>query len=172
MRISVARALACAVFPLIPFGPALAVDQDIQLSATVESSCTLSGSAAPSALVATIPVTNGVVSTTPIAFAIPVACNVPAALYIGSINGGLRGGNALQGTSNRIDYVASVSSAFYIPFSLDTAAAQGQQWTESYAPSGAPNGSINVTVTPKQPSLPLRNGTYADTLRVIIAPSQ
>ena len=173
MRPSIARALSCALIAIIPLVPAHAIDQDIALSATVAPTCTLSGSAAPSALTATIPVSNGQVSTAPIAFAIPIACNTAASLMIGTLNGGLRkSGPTFPNYTNRIDYVASVASAHYISFALDTEPTSGQTFTEDYAPSGPPTGTINVTITPKQPSLPLLNGTYSDTLRVRVIPSQ
>ncbi|WP_273218919.1 hypothetical protein [Hyphomicrobium zavarzinii] len=174
MRSSVSRAIGCALFSLLPLVPAHAVDQDISLSATVASSCTLSGSAAPSALSATIPVTNGQVSTTPITIDIPIACNAGASLIIGTLNGGLRrpGGSWPQ-TTNRIDYVAHVAGASYMPFSIDTEPTQGQAFFENpFAPSGPPNGNLTITITPKQPALPLYQGNYSDTLRVTVTPSQ
>lgn len=165
--------LCCALLSLIPFTSAQAVDQNINLSATVASSCTLSGSTAPSALSTTIPVTNGQVSTAPIVLNIPLACNAGAALMVGTLNGGLRrSGGTYPNVSNRIDYVAHIAGPTYIPFSLDTTPTSGQTFTEDYAPSGPPNGNIVVTITPKQPALPLFYGSYSDTLRVTVIPAQ
>lgn len=172
MRTLFPRATACALASLLAAAtPALAVDQDIQLSATVEASCTLSGSASPSALSTTIPVTNGAVSTAPITINVPIACNVPPKLWVTTVKGGLKGPTSLAGAANRIDYIASVTSAWYLPISVDTEPLTGQTTTEDYIPSGAPNGNLTVTITPKQPPLPLRNGTYTDTLRLTIAPN-
>lgn len=172
MRLPVQRALCCALAFLIPLSAAHAIDQDIELSATVTPSCTLSGSTAPSALTTSIPVINGQVSTSPITIDIPIACNTAAALMVGTLNGGLRrpGGSWPQ-VANRIDYVAQVSSPFYLPFSLDTEPTSGQTFTTDYAPSGPPTGNITITITPKQPALPLFQGSYSDTLRVTIVPS-
>lgn len=175
MRTFVPRTTFCALSSLLCFAatPVHAVDQDIALSATVASRCTLSGSAAPAAISATIPVNDGVVSTAPIVFDIPVSCNAGASLRLGTLSGGLRkGGATFPGFSSRIDYVAAVSGGLYIPFSLDTAETNGQTFTEDYVPSAPPTGNITVTVTPKQPSLPLLKGTYNDTLRVNLVPSQ
>lgn len=175
MRSFVSRARLCALAALIPFAaaPAHAIDQDIALTATVTSSCTLSGSTAPTALTATIPVNNGTVSVTPIVFDIPVACNAAASLRLATLSGGLRkGGPNYPGFSNRIDYVAAVGGGIYLPFSLDTQPVSGQTWTEDYVPAGPPVGNITVTITPKQPASPLLNGTYSDTLRVNLVPSQ
>lgn len=173
MRMSITRALTCALIPFLPTVPAYAIDQDIALSATVEPTCTLSGSAAPSALATTIPVNNGEVSTTPIAITIPIACNGAASLLVGTLNGGMhRSGGAIPNFASRIDYIAHVAGPGYIPFSLDTEQTAGQTFTEDYAPSAPPNGNIIVTITPKQPALPLTKGTYGDTLRVTVIPSQ
>ena len=173
MRSMFARTLSCALLSLFPLSAAHAIDQDIALTATVEPSCTLSGSAAPSALTTTVPVTNGQVSTTPITVSIPIACNGAAALLVGTLNGGMRkSGGSFPNFANRIDYVAHVAGPGYIPFSLDTEQTSGQTFTEDYAPSGPPNGNIVVTITAKQPALPLSKGTYDDTLRVTVIPSQ
>lgn len=174
MRIRFPRTSACALASLLSLAavPALAVDQDIELTATVSPTCTLSGSTAPSALTATIPVNNGEVSTAPITFDIPVNCNVPAWLYIGTLKGGLRGPSGLNGTANRIDYTAHISGGLYIPFQFDTETTSGETHFEGSAASGAPTGSFTLTVTPKQPALPLRNGTYTDTVRVSVNPTQ
>lgn len=173
MRSLLARTLSCALLSSIPFVSAHAIDQDIALSAIVEPSCTLSGSAAPSALTTTVPVNNGQVSTAPIVVSIPVACNGAAALLVGTLSGGMRKtGGVFANFANRIDYVAHVAGPGYIPFSLDTEQTSGQAFTEDYAASGPPNGNIVVTITAKQPVLPLTKGTYADTLRVTVIPSQ
>lgn len=172
MRSSFARTLGCALLSLIPLSTAYAIDQDITLSATVEPSCTLSGSAAPSALTTTIPVTNGQVSTTPITVTVPINCNAGAALVVGTLRGGLRTTGQWPNVSSRIDYVAHVAGPGYMPFSLDTENTSGQTFTEDFAPSGPPNGNIVVTITPKQPALPLYRGSYSDTLRVTIIPAQ
>lgn len=173
MRTAVSRALCCAVLSLIPLASAQAIDQDIALTATVPITCTLSGSAAPSALNTAIPVNNGQISTTPIAISIPLACNGAASLLVGTLNGGLRKtGGVFANFASRIDYIAHVAGPGYIPFSLDTEQTSGQTFTEDFVPSGPPNGNIVVTITPKQPALPLTKGTYADTLRVTIIPSQ
>jgi hypothetical protein len=172
MRTLFPRKACCALVLSLITVPAHAVDQNVELSATVTSSCTLSGSTAPSALTATIPVNAGQVSTSPITLEIPIACNTPPKLWLTTVKGGMKGPTALSGTANRIDYIASISSAWYLPISLDTEPLAGQTTTEDYVPSGAPNGNLSLTITPKQPALPLRNGTYTDTLRVTVAPSQ
>lgn len=173
MRTAVSRSLCCALLSIIPLTTAQAIDQDIALTATVQTTCTLSGSGAPSALNTAVPINNGQVSTTPISVSIPIACNGAASLLVGSLNGGMRKtGGSFPNFSNRIDYVAHVAGPGYIPFGLDTENASGQVFTEDYAPSAPPNGNIVVTITPKQPALPLTKGTYADTLRVTVIPSQ
>lgn len=174
MRKSFSRSLSCALISFIPLSSAHAIDQDIELTATVEPSCTLSGSAAPSAMSAAIPVSNGVISTTPITIDVPIACNTAASLVVGSLKGGLRRPDSANWPqmAHRIDYTAQISSPFYMAFSLDTEPASGQIFSTDYAPSGPPTGNIAITITPKQPPLPLHKGTYSDTLRVTITPSQ
>lgn len=85
----------------------------------------------------------------------------------------MRGPGSFQHLTNRIDYVANVRAPFYLPISLDTTGASGQIFTEDYAPSNAPIGSIKVTITPQATNpYPLRQGTYTDTLRMTFTPSQ
>lgn len=174
MRTLFPRATACALASLLSLAavPALAVDQDIELTATVASSCTLSGSAAPAALTATIPVTNGEVSTTPLEFDIPIACNTPPILMVGTLKGGLRAPVTSPGTTSRIDYIARLTNPWFVPVTLDTETMPGQFFIEGSAPSAVPNGSMTLTITPKQPAQLLRDGVYTDTLRISVTPYQ
>lgn len=148
------------------------VDQDIELTATVASSCTLSQSTTPGALTANISITNGEVSTTPITFDIPVACNFPPVFTVTTLKGGLRNHLSAPGSTNRIDYVANIAAPHFIPLTFDTGNTSGRTVFEGSAPSALPNGNMTVTITPKQPGQLLREGTYSDTLRITFAPYQ
>lgn len=171
MRTLALRTLSCALFSFATV-PALAIDQDILLSATLEPSCTLNGSTAPSALTGEISITDGQITSAPLSFEIPVACNIPASLMVGTLNAGLRTANNTPFSNNRIDYVANIAGGIYVPIFFDTSNYFEEAWSEDYVPAGPPNGTLEVTITPKQPAANIRAGTYTDTLRVRLIPAQ
>lgn len=171
MRTLALRTLSCALLSIAAV-PALAIDQDILLSANLEPSCTLNGSTAPQAVSGEISFTDGQITSAPLIFELPIACNIQASIMIGTLNAGLRTANNTPFSNNRIDYVASVGGGIYVPFFLDTSNYYEEAWSSDFVPAGPPNGTLEVTITPKQPSANIRAGTYTDTLRVRLMPAQ
>ena len=147
--------------------------QDINISATVASYCTINDIINPSALTATIPVTNGVVDTTVITNTIAnVACNGIADVVATSLSGGVTaGGVPSSGTTNIIDYTGAATFGS-VTSTIDTstnAAASGAETGNTATTTGAATGDLVVDITPQQPSLPLMaSAAYADTLRVTL----
>ncbi|MEQ1719271.1 MAG: hypothetical protein ABL907_25340 [Hyphomicrobium sp.] len=174
MRNTILRAaVALAAFCGAGAANAQTATQDINISATVASYCTINNITGPAALTATIPVTNGVVTTTAIPNTIAsVACNNAADVIASSVSGGVTlGGAAASGTTNIIDYtgVATFASAASTIDTATVATAAGTETGNTAVTSGAATGNLSVTITPAQPALPLMPGaTYADTLRVTL----
>lgn len=149
--------------------------QDINISATVASYCTIANITNPAALTATIPVTSGVVDTTVINNNIAsVACNRAAQVVASSLSGGVTlGGAADAGTTNIINYTgaATFGSVTSTINTATVATAAGTETGNTATTAGAATGTLAVTITPAQPALPLMTGnTYADTLRVTLTP--
>lgn len=147
--------------------------QDINITATVASYCTINSITNPAALNEVIPVTNGIVDTTPIPNTIAnVACNNAADVIATSINGGVTtGGAAATGTTNIIDYtgVATFGGVTSTIDTSSTATASGNEAGNTAVTANAATGNLVVTITPAQPSLPLMpSAAYADTLRVTL----
>ena len=151
--------------------------QDINLSATVTSYCTINGAGgAATAVNQTIPVTAaGAVNTTPIVSTIAsVACNNSGTIVAASQSGGVRTvAAAAPGATNIIDYTAS--AVFGTGTSnLNTATvatAAGVETGSTGTITQAATGNLVVTVTPQTPGLPLQPGSYSDILRVTLTPN-
>jgi hypothetical protein len=157
-------------------GDALAASQDINLTATVDGSCTISNSNNPAAVTQALAVSSdGFVSTSPVVLNFPVACNKPATLSMSAVNKGLVGPAAVANYDNKINYLAQTSGLFPV-VSLDTQIAAaplpGGGDPYSSASAGPVQGNLSVTVTPASSSHPLAGGNYADTLRLTITPLQ
>lgn len=174
MRTPYARSIACAVAAFCAFQSFSlnAAEQDIALIANVAPTCTLNGENAPIAMITHIPVTGGQVATAPINLQVPVSCNTAAAISVSTFYGGLLGPNPHVGERPRIDYLATVSVPYSIPVTIDTLQNPGNNTYEAAAPSQPPNGNIDVSITPYQPSMPLLAGTYNDAIKISVAPSQ
>ena len=146
--------------------------QDIDISATVASFCTINNITNPVALTATIPVTNGVVDQTVIPFTVAsVACNNAADVIATSQSGGVTiGGAAPSGTTNIIDYTgeATFDGATSTIDTATVAAAVGAEAGNTATTAAAATGNLSVSITPAQPTLPLAPGSYSDTLRVTL----
>lgn len=168
--------LLSMAFGILAFaGPSQAqtATQDINLTATVASYCTIANITNPSALSAAIPVTNGAVDVTVISRTIAnVACNNTTQVVASSLTGGVTSGVAgPSGTTNIIDY-AGAASFGGATSTIDTATmgtAAGTETGNTATTAGAATGNLVVTVTPAQPALPLApSAAYADTLRVTL----
>ncbi len=147
--------------------------QDVQITATIASYCTINAVTNPGALTATILVPNGAVDTSIISHTVGnVACNTAADVTATSLSGGVTtGGAAASGTTNIIDYtgVAAFGGATSTINTASNAAATGAEAGNTAATAGAATGNLVVSVTPVQPALPLAPSTaYADTLRVTL----
>ncbi len=150
--------------------PAFAVSQDINLTATVTGSCTVSDSLTPSAINQALTInSDGTVSQSPVTVTFPVACNKPASLNMASTNKALVGpAAAVPNYANTIVYRAAASGGVFpdIELTSDNSAPQPPVFT-----AGPAAGNLSLTITPFT-TQPLAAGTYADTLRVTIEPVQ
>jgi len=152
-----------------------AAQQDVNISATVPSFCSIGGSSNPTALNATVPVSStGVVTTTAIPFNVSnVVCNTAANVQATSQAGGIKNAtSAPPGFTNIIDYTGSAtfSGASSTVNTATVSSATGPEAGGVAATSGAASGSLSISVTPQSPANPLIPGAYNDTLRVTITP--
>jgi hypothetical protein len=147
--------------------------QDINLTATVATYCTIAAINNPAPLSSNIPVTNGAVDTTVITHTIAnVACNNVADVTATSLTGGVTtGGAPPTGTTNIIDYtgVATFGGATSTINTATTATAAGPEAGNTAQTANAATGNLVVNITPAQPAMPLAaSAAYADTLRVTL----
>jgi len=170
-----AAALAVAVAGLSV--EAHATTQNITLNATVNSFCRIAGSLTPADVTETIPVvytTGADVDTTVISRTFAVVCNRASDVSLTAVNGGLIGPASAPGFDHIINYTAAASGFVTIAAgstattSTASAGANESLGTASRATPGAAN--ITVTITPVANSNPLAEGSYTDTLRVVIVP--
>lgn len=169
----VSAILALAALTAAGAAQAQTATQDIDITASVASYCTINDITSPTALTASIPVTNGVVDTTVISNTIAsVACNSTAQVVATSLSGGVTpGGTPNSGTTNVIDYtgVASFGGATSTIDTSSTGGAAGSEAGNTATTASAATGNLVVTITPSQPSLPLMaSAAYSDTLRVTL----
>lgn len=162
---------AWVAFILFVFaGQAWGASQDINLTATVAGSCTISNSNSPSAVSQALTVSSdGFVSTTPVVLNFPVSCNKPASLTLSTANRGLIGPAAAANYQNKIDYGATVTGGVFPDINITTTTDAPQPPVES---SGPVSGSMSVNIVPVANGSPLAAGSYADTLRLTITPLQ
>jgi hypothetical protein len=152
-------------------GDALAASQDINLTASVAGSCTISNSESPSALTQALSVSSdGYVSTTPVLVSFPVACNKPASLSLMTVNKGLVGPADATNYQNRIEYGATVSGGVFPDINIIATPLAAPQMPVTSA--GPVQGTLNVSIVPVSNAKPLAAGDYADTLRLTISPLQ
>jgi hypothetical protein len=162
------RHCLAAALLAVSAGLAHAVTQDITLTATVPSVCTVSGSATPTAATQNLTIDpTGRVSTSTLNLSFPIACNNAATLAVSSVNTGLTGPAAVAGYENKIDYTA-VTSGVFPQITLNTAGAP----PTSVLSAGPANGTLAVAITPTANVNPLASGLYSETLRLTITPAQ
>lgn len=160
--------LPLASVTMLAMGPgaALAEDQDIQLTADVQSFCSVEDVNVDNF---EFTVTDGDVSTTPSTHTIPVTCNGASTVTLTSVEGGLNGPAAVSGFDNIINYTASASGYVTIAAgstaAVPTAGANEILGTTAGSASATP---LAVTVTPIANTNPVLAGAFDDILRVTI----
>jgi hypothetical protein len=156
---------------------ASATTQDINLSATVTGFCRIAGSLTPTADSVTIPIdytTGADVDTTQILRVFAVVCNKATNISLTSINGGLIGPTAATGFEHIINYTAELSG--FVTLAAGSTATTGTASVGANESLGSTTratpgaASVTMTITPLANTDPLAAGSYADTLRLIIAP--
>jgi hypothetical protein len=151
--------------------------QDITISASVPTACTINNVAAGTTDTANIAIlANGSVDTTLVTpTASPyanVACNAPSNLQLTSLNGAVENATTVAGFDNTIDYQASATWNS-VTANLNTATVGGAAGAEAGAAAAvatAFSGSLSVSITPTANTNPLVFGAYSDTLRVTLTP--
>jgi hypothetical protein len=155
---------------------AQAAQQEIQISATVPSSCTINGASTGVVDTATIGIdSSGNVIVSPITPTnspyVNVVCNAPSTIQLKSTQGAVTTAAAGTGFQNIIDYQASATwngqTATIDTATIPTAA--GQE-TGTAEPVSAGSGDLDVTITPELNSEPLIGGNYSDSLFVLLTP--
>lgn len=155
---------------------AQAAQQEIQISATVTSSCTINGASTGVVDTATIGIdASGDVIVSPItptnAPYVNVVCNAPSTLQLRSTEGAVKTAATGTGFSNIINYQASATWNGQTA-TIDTATiatATGQE-TGTAEPVSAGSGDLDVTITPEANSQPLIGGNYSDSLFILLTP--
>jgi hypothetical protein len=170
-----AMAAAAAAMTLAGLGSAQATDQNINISATVNSFCRIAGSLTPAddTLDWTARITAGAITDTSVSNkTYAVVCNKASDITLLSVGGGMTGPAAAAGFENVINYTASASGFVTVNVgSTATTAGTGANETLGTAARGTPGAAnIVVAITPIANTDPLVEGTYTDTLRVTISP--
>ena len=153
-------------------GAAQAVDQNINLNASVSGFCTINSSLAPSLINQSIPTTgDGNVNTAPIVVPLgAVVCNNAANVSLASLKGGVFSGTSAPGFQNRINYTASVSSPAAVALNANAAIVTPTTAGPVASLGAVSDPGVNVTITPSVNTLPLVAASdYNDTLTVTIA---
>lgn len=155
---------------------AQAAQQEIQISATVTSSCTINGASTGVVDTATIGIdASGDVIVSPItptnAPYVNVVCNAPSTIQLRSTQGAVKTAATGTGFTNIINYQASATwngqTATIDTATIPTAAGQEAGTAESVL---AGSGDLDVTITPEANSQPLIGGNYSDSLFVLLTP--
>lgn len=175
---ALALSAGLAACVLLPAGArAQTATQDINISATVNSACTINNASAGTVDTAIIPISAaGNVVTTPItpnnAPYANVACNGPSDLQLTSLSGGVVNASTASGFANIINYTASATWNS-VTATVNTSTVPGATGPEAGAVAPVATafaGSLSVTITPIANTLPLVQGAYSDTLRVTLTP--
>ncbi len=177
MRTFLFAGTAICALALADIAHAQTATQDIIISATVNSACTINNAATGTTDAATIPILgSGLVDVTPItpnnAPYLNVACNGPSTLLLTSLSGGVVNGSPASGFANIIDYSASATwnSVSATVNTSTPATATGPEAGTPQPVATAFSGPLSVTITPIVNALPLVQGAYSDTLRITLTP--
>jgi hypothetical protein len=155
---------------------AQAAQQEIQISATVTSSCTINGASTGVMDTATIGIdASGNVIVSPITPVnspyVNVVCNAPSTIQLRSTEGAVKNAATGGGFSNIINYQASANwngqTATIDTATIATAVGQEPGTPE---PVSAGSGDLEVTITPEANTQPLIGGNYSDSLFVLLTP--
>ena len=155
-----------------------AVTQDINLSATVTSYCSISGttSGAATAINQTIPTTTtGAVTTTAIPVSIgTVLCNKGADIKLSSLKGALLGPSAAASFQNYINYSATTTGFPTAQALVNANVTTGTATVTTGATVSSNNTPFSVTggvtITPTTNGSPLVAGSYSDVLTLTVTP--
>lgn len=169
---------------------AIAADRKLQLKASVQKYCrfdgtptfsgTMNASTSASVSGGTITIQAGAAAGSSNSFSFSVmanaTCNAPSSLVLTSLGDGLRGaeiGNGGGVYQNVINYTASVGWANGTLATITTKGGSGPVSTEAQLSTTASSGSlvVNVTATAGR-SVPILAGTFADTIRISLTPTQ
>lgn len=169
---------------------AIAADRKLQLKASVQKYCrfdgtptfsgTMNASTSASVSGGTITIQAGAAAGSSSSFSFSVmaiaTCNAPSSLVLTSLGDGLRGaeiGNGGGVYQNVINYTASVGWANGTLATITTKGGSGPVSTEAQLSTTASSGSlvVNVTATAGR-SVPILAGTFADTIRISLTPTQ
>lgn len=152
--------------------------KNVDISAKVDSYCTITAGGT-GALTAKVPVDGaGTVDTTYLDLVGPdVTCNSPYNMQVISLNGGIKrtGTDILPGGfTDVIDYTG-IATFGSISSSIDTTvspSASGAEYNVPVASTAGAKDTVGFSIRPKLASttFPLAAGTYADTLKLTIAP--
>jgi hypothetical protein len=162
-------ALATSAYPQ-------AAQQEIQISATVLSSCTINGASNGVVDTATINIdTSGNVIVAPITpDAAPYAnviCNAPSTIQLRSTQGAVKTAATGSGFTNIIDYQASATwNGQTATIDTSTTPTAAGLETGTAEPVSAGSGDLDVMITPEANSLPLIGGSYSYSLFVLLTP--
>jgi hypothetical protein len=160
------RTLTVAALLAFAVAPAMADDQDITLSAAVDSFCTV-GTVDIDSFALTV--TGGDVDTAASVHEIPVTCNGSSTVVLESQTGGLNGPGEVSGFEHIINYTAAASGYVTIPAgstaTVPTVGAAEPLGSEGGTASATP---LTVTITPVGNTDPILAGSYGDVLRVSI----
>lgn len=166
--------ICCTMFAVGAHGQA--AQQEIQISATVTSACTINGTSTGVVDTATIGIdASGDVIVSPItptnAPYVNVVCNAPSTIQLRSTQGAVKTTATGSGFANIINYQASATWNSQTA-TINTATnpmATGQE-TGTAVPVLAGSGELDVTITPEANSQPLIGGNYSDSLFVLLTP--
>lgn len=163
-----------SLFALLLPAAAMAASQDIQLTATVQGYCSISGADTPAAVVQELVVDGaGRVSAQPVNLNFPVTCNKASTLSVATTNRGLRGPD--DPYFQKVIHYSVVTGGAFGDISMQTDSYQtgsdGQSTHKQSSQSGV-DGFVTVKLTPFANITPLAAGTYSDTLRLTITPLQ
>lgn len=174
-RIFICVAMLLSLFAA-PVAYGQTATQDINISATVAKACTINNASTGTVDTATVAINaDGSVNTSPVTPAhspyANVACNAPSLLQLTSLNGGVTNGTSATGFQNFINYTASgVWHGVTATVNTSSSSGTGPVSGTAQPVSTAFSGSLSVTITPAANTLPLVQGSYADTLRITLTP--
>lgn len=166
---------AAALLAAVAATPAFSASQDVRLTASVESRCTISDSVSPAALVQDLVVNeNGFISTAPVQVSFPVYCNTPSTLILSSANKGMTGPNSAN-FAKVVHYSVRLTGPQLPMFGMYTAEyftmPDGSSMARDNNTAGI-NGNLTLVITPVANTTPLASGIYSDTVTLTIVPQQ